>query len=452
MYEASAPGRLDVMGGIADYSGSLVLQMPIVERTTVRLALRTDRVVQVHSDNESEVVSVSFDELLNESGDIDYPTSRRMLHTIPGGDWASYAIGCLLVLMKEKHAAISGANIWIESNIPVGKGVSSSAAIEVAVMCALAKACHIKLSDLELPTLAQMVENRVVGAPCGIMDQIASYLGEENKLLPILCQPAVVDPPIEIPPNIYCIGIDSGIRHAVKGASYGDVRTAAFMGYSYIAKQHGAGKSQLKQAKQENKTGDLPFRGYLANVAPSEYEMYYKSVLPKQIKGGEFIKKYGETIDTVTDIHSKRKYAVRVCARHPIYEHYRVCMFAMLMRQLRDKSISDHETKPILRLMGELMYQSHASYSACGLGNPHTDELVEAVRQAGPERGVYGAKITGGGCGGTVCVLCEGQQGLETADRIAKHYSERRAMDIFMFVGSSMGAKFTGAKQVKLTG
>jgi L-arabinokinase len=78
------------------------------------------------------------------------------------------------------------------------------------------------------------------------------------------------------------------------------------------------------------------------------------------------------------------------------------------------------------------MYQSHTSYSICGLGDPQTDELVDMVKQQ-QGRGVYGAKITGGGSGGTVCVLCEGEEGLHTARMIHQQYQQKLGKEVKFF-------------------
>ena len=89
--------------------------------------------------------------------------------------------------------------------------------------------------------------------------------------------------------------------------------------------------------------------------------------------------------------------------------------------------------------MGELMYGSHASYSACGLGSDGTDLLVELVREAGPAAGLFGAKITGGGSGGTVAILGRADAGPAVAE-IARRYREQTGREPYVFAGSSPGA------------
>ena len=117
----------------------------------------------------------------------------KIIKSVVGGDWAVYVLGCFLVLQKEKKIELTGANVFIESNVPWGKGVSSSAALEVATMNALNQLYKLSLGKEELAVLAQMAENLVAGAPCGLMDQLSSHLGQKNKLLPLICQPHQVD-------------------------------------------------------------------------------------------------------------------------------------------------------------------------------------------------------------------------------------------------------------------
>jgi L-arabinokinase len=106
-------------------------------------------------------------------------------------------------------------------------------------------------------------------------------------------------------------------------------------------------------------------------------------------------------------------------------------------------------TDATLREMGELMYAAHASYSACGLASEGTDLLVEMVRERGPDSGLYGAKITGGGSGGTVAIL--GRSSADPLiDELAREYSRRSGRDAYIFRGSSPGAAATDVAQVTL--
>jgi galactokinase len=409
--ESSASGRLDVMGGIADYSGSLVLQMPISQKTTVQLSLRDDYVCTISSRiSTGEILSAKIDyrDFLN-INEVDYAFAQQKLTENPSTSWIGYVIGCALVLQKEKGIDFKGGDFNLQSTVPLGKGVSSSASAEVATMKGLGEAIGIQFSGTELPILAQRVENLIVGAPCGLMDQLASYLGEANKLLPIVCQPDQVQESISIPDDISFIGIDSGVRHSVSGASYTDVRCAAFMGYTMIARAFGVTTKELAAAKSSNNFSSLPFAGYLCNISVAEFENSIIENIPVSLRGKDFLNEHEISIDQVTHIIPDKIYSIRQSVSHPIYEHERVTRFKNLLFALLDLNTLD-ERSGILKEMGSLMFLAHESYSLCGLGSDRTDEIVSCAQGM---KGVYGAKITGGGNGGTVCLL------VDTAGRIS---------------------------------
>jgi len=427
--EASAPGRLDVMGGIGDYSGSLVLQMPIKQKTKIQLTLRDDYQCQIRSQISSgEVLTahVDYRDYLN-NHQVDYPFAQDRFKQNANDAWIAYILGCALVLQKEKSILFKGADFDLYSEVPLGKGVSSSASVEVACMKALAEAFDVPLPGTSLPVLAQRVENLVVGAPCGLMDQLASYFGEPKKLLPILCQPDLIENPISIPDDISFIGIDSGVRHSVAGASYGDVRCAAFMGFTILAQKAGASYKELHSAKAKNDFSSLPFRGFLSNINVKELETFIQH-LPESLSGKEFLKTHSVSIDGVTTIHEQTNYYIRQCASHPVYEHERVKRFKEYLLLLNE-SPSKESKSSILKNMGELMFQSHESYSRCGLGSDRTDEIVALAKNV---PGIYGAKITGGGNGGTVCLLVD-KEGRISAHKIHQLLCEKYKGDLMLF-------------------
>lgn len=408
VFVARAPGRLDVMGGIADYSGSLVLQLPLGEATVAAVQHRSDRDLVIRSQGR--------DDFRMALPSMAYNEARAFFD----GHWAAYVAGAFIVLAHEKGFTFNeGATLLISSSVPEGKGVSSSAALEVAVMKAVCSAFLIDLEWSELARLCQKVENLVAGAPCGIMDQMTAAFGEADRLLRLKCQPATIEGHVEIPDDVAFFGIDSGIRHHVSGEDYASVRTGAFMGYRIIADVAGLDNDPL-------------YRGYLANIPPWVFEEQYAPELPERMKGSDFLAKYQGTTDPVTRVDPDRDYAVRTSAAHPVHEHFRVRAFAELM--------NERSPENLLR-MGELMYQSHASYSACGLGSDGTDRLVDLVREAGPAQGLFGAKITGGGSGGTVAVLGH-SDALPAVREIARRYAGH---DPYIFTRSSPAARTFGS-------
>ena len=437
LFVSRAPGRLDVMGGIADYSGSLVLQLPIKEATLVALQRDPERkftIISLGNENNDRTAyfEMSLTEFEQSGKPVAYETARTYFQKDPATHWAAYVAGAFLVLMRERSVNFhNGAHILIHSDVPAGKGVSSSAALEVATMKVIAAAFNVSIEPREMALLCQKVENLVVGAPCGIMDQMTAVFGEKNRLMALLCQPAELKGWVDIPDEITFWGIDSGERHSVSGSDYTTVRVGAFMGYRMIADM-AALNVETDIANNNARIIDPIWDGYLANLTPSEFEQTFSTKLPEKMAGDKFLSRYGGTTDPVTHIQPEKLYAVRQPTAHPIYEHFRVRAFAELLQG----KICERN----LELLGELMYQSHASYSACGLGSMGTNRLVEMVREIGTKRGLFGAKITGGGSGGTVVVL--GGSGCDPAVKdIAENYEIELGYRPYIFKESSIGAE-----------
>jgi galactokinase len=489
-----APGRLDLMGGIADYSGSLVLELPLASAAYVAVQEVDEAFVTVRSPAARELGQSAELRLplaaLLPAEPLSYAAAHTLLTADGGASWAAYVLGALVALAREHGVRpVRGLRMLVASEVPAGKGVSSSAAIEVAAMTALCALYGVALDGRALAILCQRVENLVVGAPCGVMDQMTAALGEQGRLLALLCQPAEPQGSVPLPPDLEVWGIDSGIRHAVSGADYGSVRVGAFMGYRIIAENVGLTiheGHEGHEARQRGETGsadlhalgalrgalridDRRWGGYLANIPPSLWESALRGRVPETIRGAEFLAHYGGTTDSVTQVDPARTYAVRQPTAHPIYEHHRVRLFRALLEATRrgeeekrgrgeDSVVSSSPLLPFsssgmerFLLLGELMFQSHASYSACGLGSDGTDRLVELVREAGPATGLFGAKITGGGSGGTVAVLA--RRGAEEAVRaLAERYKRESGRSAAILGGSSPGAVQLGALRMRWLG
>ncbi|MEO8520707.1 MAG: GHMP kinase [Acidobacteriota bacterium] len=431
-----APGRLDVMGGIADYSGALVLQWPIREATRVALRRHSERRLSIASIGPAGAerrCAVPLDLVADPHRS--YDEVRRWFAADPSRHWAAYVAGVFHVLAREDGARFErGADVLIESDIPEGKGVSSSAAIEAATLEAVIAAWALQIDPRTRAVRCQQAENLIVGAPCGIMDQMTSILGEADCLIELLCQPAEFQGTLPLPESLRLWGIDSGIRHAVTGADYGAVRVGAFMGYRILADL--AGLTAGPGDRDGHVRMDDPrWHGYLANVG-SEVFRQFRPEIPVLIEGQGFLAAYGGTTDAVTRVDPARRYAVRSPTTHPVLEHERVSEWARHLRAA--------PPAPDARRMGALMYESHASYSACGLGSEGTDRLVALAREAGAAAGIYGAKITGGGSGGTVAVLGDRTSG-DVVRAIATRYAAESGRGGHVFHGSSPGAARVGA-------
>ena len=440
LFFARAPGRLDVMGGIADYSGSLVLQLPLAVATTAALwpiAEPEIFLLSVQPGRRPRRFSLQLETLMH--GALGDPSVLAGWFASHDDDrWASYVIGVAHACLVRRDVADvvkrGGFRMLIESAVPEGKGVSSSAALEVACLSVIAAHYGVTMTGEEIAAASQWAENHIAGAPCGIMDQMTSACGRRDRLLRLRCQPAIVEGHVDVPSGFRFYGIDSGIRHAVTGSDYATVRTAAFMGYRIIADVAGLPSSIDSANVRET---DTRWHGYLVNITPAEFESRFAEHLPERMTGAEFLQRFDGITDSVTRVDPSREYAVRQSTAHPVYENTRVTRFAELLGALRP------DDDRVAREMGALMYESHASYGACGLGSAGTDRLVELVREAGPDSGLYGSKITGGGSGGTVAVLAKSDAEPRVRE-IAARYAQESGREAEVFAGSGPGAEEIG--------
>jgi L-arabinokinase len=444
-----APGRLDVMGGIADYTGSMVCEMPLDRAAAVALQERSDRQLQIFSFNLYDehkpfTFRIPLDALAHEPGHV----LRREFNE-PGRKWAAYVAGCLFILHDQKlidlkNSQIHGMNLAIHSTVPIGAGVSSSAAIEVAAMMNLADHFSIRqaLAPMRLAELCQMVENQIVGAPCGIMDQVTSCLGESGSLLRMICQPHELLAPLALPPGVRVLGINSNVRHDIGGPAYARTRCAAFMGHRLIL--HRMSEMGAKFGKEL--AGD-PMKGYLANLDPDDYKRLFRSALPQSMPGREFLDRFGPTIDPATTIEPDHSYPIQHAVDHHVLEARRVRRFCEFMEHAQ--TLTGQQRTFEVDRAGHLMYGSHQSYSQDAmLGAPECDLLVQLVRQQ--ERvGLYGARITGGGSGGTVAILANATESADAAiAQILQEYQKQSGREPQAFVGTSSGSWELGTQVI----
>ncbi len=448
-----APGRLDVMGGIADYTGSLVCEMPLDRAAGVVLASRADRQCSIFSfnlldDHKPFTLQMSLDDLAAASIE-----QLREGFAQPGRKWGGYLLGCLAILHEQKlidlrDPSLRGFNLALLSDVPSGAGVSSSAAIEVATMMNLVDHYGLrdKLGALSLGALCQQVENRIVGAPCGVMDQIASSAGEAGSFMQLRCQPHELLEPLFLPKGTKVIGINSNVKHSVGGGAYGKTRCGAFMGHKIILQKMG----ELGKRAGLEMTGD-PMNGYLANLDPADYKQLFRGSIPERMLGRDFLTMYGPTIDKATSVDPQTTYSIQAATDHHVMEARRVREFVRYLNEAASLEHGSAQWQLALDKAGHLMYASHVSYSNnADLGAVECDTIVDLVR-ANEHAGLFGAKITGGGSGGTVAVLCQDTpQADEAIAEIMKQYEQREGKVAELFAGSSPGAWRAGTVKLGL--
>jgi galactokinase len=450
MRVSRAPGRLDVMGGIADYTGSLVCEATLDRAAAVVLQERPgDRDVQIFSFNlfdnhEPFTFRIPLDSLAK------FPLSK--LHEEfgeRGRRWAGYVAGCLYLLQESNCIDLAdpkhrGLNLALYSTVPLGAGVSSSAAIEVATMMNLVEHFGIRgaIDPMHMAAMCQAVENRVVGAPCGIMDQVSSCYGEAGSLLRMICQPHEIQSALHLPSGTRVIGINSNVKHSVGGGMYGRPRCAAFMGHKIILTR----MREMGAAAGKTLSTD-PLNGYLANLDQDDYKQLFRPHLPEQIGGQDFLDRFGATIDTATSVDPTQSYHVQQATDHHVLEARRVRQFVEFLQQAAKSTGA--ERKKLLDKAGHLMYASHLSYTNDALlGADECDLLVQLVRER-EHAGLYGAKITGGGSGGTVAVLADQTQSVDAAvGEIMAIYEQRTGRKPEALLGTSPGAWHIGTTVV----
>jgi galactokinase len=202
---ADAPGRVNLIGEHTDYSGGFVLPVAIPQRTRMEMATRVGPLVRAWSANIP-------------SGEPQEIEEYRLGEEEPGHGWLDYVQGVTEVLRQGGHT-LRGFDLRIESDVPYGGGLSSSAALEVSLLRALREAFHLDLDDVQLALAGQKAENDLVGAPVGIMDQMASSLGDETTAL-FLDTRNLTYERIPLPGQCELLVIDSGISHRHAGGEY----------------------------------------------------------------------------------------------------------------------------------------------------------------------------------------------------------------------------------------
>lgn len=442
------PGRLDLMGGNDDYTGGLVFETTIREATLVAVQPRPDQTVRffnpaVKSLGWSERIDFSLADLMESSSVKPLEAVRAWINADPTRSWCAYVLGNLYFLLKKYPGKVKhGFSLYLESDVPLGKGVSSSAALEVAPMKAIAEMYGIQVEGAELASWTQWVEIALTQSACGIMDQLTVVMGDEGYFVPMLCQPCQPQPLVKLTENLRLWGIDSGVRHSVAGIEYESARAATFMGYRFLCDWE-------KLEPKMDESGALPrwvepkWNGYLANISPFQFRMDYEKRLPENISGEDFTGIYPNHLDPFTSVRPEVIYPVRAATRYAVEENWRVHNFFSLLS--KPATMIDGTTG---FLLGELMYLAHLGYSECGLGSEATDKLVELVREE-KANDLLGAKITGGGAGGTVAVLGWNTPDAEKAfNRVRDRYASWSNTVPYVFIGSSPGSDKFGVLRV----
>jgi len=340
-----APGRVNLIGEHTDYNDGFVMPAAIGFSTWVAAAKREDRALEAYSEGFDEKVILSLDGLTGP----------------PRKHWSDFIRGVAAILQRAGHR-LSGANLTIHGDVPLGAGLSSSASLEVAIALALTFVSEITLPRRELVKLCQAAEHEYVGTRCGIMDQFIVSFGAAGQALKLDCRSLEYEL-LPVPQDLRIVVCNSMVRHELASGEYNRRRADCETGVKLLQPY-------------------LPDVHALRDVDVADLEKH-KHRLPVTV--------------------------YRRC-RHVITENQRVLAAAKAL-QLQDAD-----------RFGHLMYRSHASLRddyevSC-------KELDLLVDLAASSPAVYGARMTGGGFGGCTVNLVKADSAASFKVQIAQAYAE----------------------------
>ena len=350
-----APGRVNLIGEHTDYNDGFVMPVAIDFFTQIILFPLDTRALEFYSDNFKEKVVLDFDNL---------PKSRSR-------HWSDYVVGVALMLIREGHE-LRGARLMISSNVPIGSGLSSSAALEVATAYALATTSDLKIERVELAKLCRRAENEFVGARVGIMDQFVSFFAETDKALLLDCRSLEFEH-LPVPPSAQLVICNTMVKHDLASGAYNERR-------------------------QQCEEGVKLLRTVLPNVTA------LRDVTSQQLE--EHRKELPEVI-------------YRRC-RHVVTENERVLDAASALKQ------GD------VAKFGQLMNQSHQSLrDDYEVSCAELDLMVGLARKV---EGVFGTRMTGGGFGGCTVNLVRRDKIDEFQNTVAAGYQEATGLTPEVYV------------------
>lgn len=354
-----APGRVNLIGEHTDYNDGFVMPTAIDLATWISAVPRVDRKVRAFSENFAEEIEF----------DLDQPNPRAK------GHWSDYVRG-VAVMLEQAGYKLSGATLRIRGEVPLGSGLSSSAAIEVAAGYALMKNSGFHIDRNELAKLCQRAENEFVGMRCGIMDQFVSCCGEAGKALLLDCR-SLEFKLLPLPEEARVVICNTMVKHDLATSEYNTRRTQCEAGVRHFARA----RSNVRA---------------LRDVTLTDLELY-GSDLPSTL--------------------------YRRC-RHVITENARVLTAAGALEQ------GD------LERFGHLMDESHRSLRddyevSCR-------ELDLMVDLAGRVKGVYGARMTGGGFGGCTVNLVMAENVDELRRVVSEGYLAKTGLTPAIYVCSAV--------------
>lgn len=425
-----APGVVDVMGGIVEDSGALVLTAALGMTVSLACWQTKDDHVRIRlaaTDGESETdLSLPVDVFDAEpNGGTALADRIRDMRC----EWVAPI--CLTLRQAIADGLIprptGGLMIAIESDFPSEADLGKCWSFAAAAMDGLCRVFEVQAEPLRKSQVCAEAVAPLTGL-YNLRAPMTALCGPAGgALLQLRFHPQTLCQKLELPPDVTIVAAKTRLTRPTTRQRLIDTRTCARMGQRMIA--------ELQQ--HDGLRGDLA-GGRLATITPAEYVERYRDRLPAKISGQAFVGRFGGIRGLDGELDPRNTYKIRSRSEHHIYENRRVHEFATNVARARRSQASD-----ALAHAGELMYASHWSHSQrCGIGGVEADQLVSAIRSYGPAEGLYGAKVTGGGEGGEVVVLMRdddtARAALAQAVAQAEAASNRR---IHTYDGSASGAE-----------
>lgn len=216
----TSPGRINLIGEHTDYNNGLVLPAAIDKAIVLAIAQREDQQINIFSESYQMRYTCTLQELVR----------TEML-------WPDYILGVIVELQK-KGCELKGVDIVFDGNIPLGAGLSSSAALECATAFALNELFEFNLSPLEIAKLGQAAENNFVGVQCGLMDQFASVFGKAGHLIKLDCESFEFNFIPFNAKNYQVVLFDTGVKHSLASSAYNERREQCEYGVELVRKHH----------------------------------------------------------------------------------------------------------------------------------------------------------------------------------------------------------------------
>lgn len=440
-FAVCAPVRLDVMGGLADYSGSLTVSKTADDHVCVAVQRCPEAILSIALtgslalDGNLPTVIATCD-LRGSNGEWIRAGQWHGEVETPGTVVVRTVVGAVVEMLRATHGSQldGGFSIAVGSTRDGTPGIGGDAALVSATLLATAAAADVTLQPTKNVELCQRVLNEWLSLPVGISDGACVLLGEPNALMQCRSEPLAIPAQLPLPDNLTVAGIDTGSIHDEAKLKYTRVRTASFMG-----------RALIDRIVKHDGADLLQWNGLLACVSVSDYVDRFRDRIPTKLKGSEFLDRFGETGDPLTRVEPPFVYKIRSRTEHHIYEHARACEFVeCLSRAIRNND------EQALHGAGELMYASHWSYGQrCGLGSIATDALVRLIRENAAHAGVYGAKISSRGCGGVVVVLMRsGEKEMEALSAVLKRYQAETGNKPVLLQDSLPGALISGVQRL----